>query len=452
MPDPAADDPGELLRMLRNDQRMRWQQGERIPVEAYLEHFPQLQADAGALLALVEHELTLRAEAGEEPRLEDFCRRFPQFAERWRRDWPRTALTLEHVESLSDDSRLTLHSESPASAAWISLPEVPGYEVLGALGYGGMGVVYQARQRGLDRLVALKMLRAGLEGPRALARFRAEAEAIARIQHPNIVQIYEVGDYEGQPFLALEFVPGGSLATKLRGEPQPPRAAAELVELLAWAVAAVHERGVVHRDLKPANVLLAPPPATPGDYAAALERYGQPKVTDFGLAKRLDIDRGHTQTGAVLGTPGYMTPEQAAGRKTVGPTTDVWALGAILYECLTGRPPFRGETPVETVMQVLHDDPVPVRQLRPELPRDLETITLKCLRKEAAERYATAADLAADLRRFRQGEPVLGRPPSAAQRLWRWLRKRRELVFLVVGAMAATGVLLALWALGGLGR
>jgi serine/threonine-protein kinase len=228
-----------------------------------------------------------------------------------------------------------------------TVPAPAGYAILGVLGRGGMGVVYQARQVSLKRLVALKMILAGPHaGPAELARFRTEAEAVARLQHPNIVQIHEVGQQAGAPFFSLEFVDGGSLAQKLRGQPLPGRQAAELVETLARAVHHAHQRGVVHRDLKPANVLLMAD--------------GTPKVTDFGLAKRLEGDAGQTQSGAVMGTPSYMAPEQAAGKgKEVGPPADVYALGAILYECLTGRPPFRGETLMATLQQVLTEEPVP---------------------------------------------------------------------------------------------
>jgi WD40 repeat protein len=307
-------------------------------------------------------------------------------------------------------------------------PAVPGYEILGELGRGGMGVVYQARQVALDRLVALKMVLAGAHaGPEELARFRAEAEAVARLQHPNIVQIHEVGAHGGLPYFSLEFVAGGALDRKLAGTPLPAREAARLVEALARAVQAAHERGVVHRDLKPANVLLAGAPGAPVGECT-------PKVTDFGLAKRLDQGGGRTGTGAVLGTPSYMAPEQAAGTPAaVGPAADVYALGAILYECLTGRPPFRAETPWDTLQQVVSADPVPPRALQPKVPRDLETVCLKCLQKEPTKRYATAGELAEDLRRFQAGEPVRARPVGLAERTVKWARRRPALA-----ALAAT--------------
>ncbi len=275
---------------------------------------------------------------------------------------------------------------------------VPGYEVLGELGRGGMGVVYKARQVGLNRTVALKMiLVAECAGGQDRARFKAEGEAVARLQHPNVVQIHEVGEHDDRPFFSMEFVDGGSLAHKARGGPLPPRAAAGLVETLARAMHAAHEYGVVHRDLKPANVLLSAD--------------GTPKIADFGLAKRLDVDAGQTRTGSVLGTPSYMAPEQADGRtKEVGPAADVYALGAILYELLTGRPPFKGETAMHTLFQVLSVEPVPPARLRTGVPADLNVICLKCLEKNPRDRYASAAALAEDLRRFLNGEVIAARP------------------------------------------
>jgi tetratricopeptide (TPR) repeat protein len=300
---------------------------------------------------------------------------------------------------------------TPAEAT--TWPHVPGYVILGELGRGGMGVVYQARQQGLDRLVALKMVLAGeYAGAAERQRFRAEALAVARLSHPNVVQVFEVGEHDGRPYLALEYLAGGTLAHRLHSGPLPPREAAALLEPLARAVQAAHEKGVIHRDLKPANVLLTTD--------------GAPKVSDFGLAKRLDGSAGPTPSGAVVGTPAYMAPEQAAGTpEAVGPASDVYALGAILYEALTGRPPFQAPTPVDTLLRVLSDEPPAPRALNPAVPRDLETITLKCLRKEPQKRYATAGELAEDLGRFLHGEPIRARPLSLAERLWR--RRRRLL-------------------------
>ncbi len=307
---------------------------------------------------------------------------------------------------------------------------VPGYEVLEELGRGGMGVVYKARQARLNRLVALKMILSGDHArPAERARFRTEAEAIARLRHPNIVQVYEVGEHDGKPYFSLEFCPGGSLDKKLSGTPLPPREAARLVQTVARAIHAAHEKSVVHRDLKPANVLL--------------DEDGAPKITDFGLAKRLD-DCGQTVSGAVLGTPSYMAPEQAGGdSKAIGPATDVYALGAILYELLTGRPPFKAATTLETLRLVLEAEPVPPERLRGKTPRDLQTICLKCLRKGPASRYASAEELADDLERFLEDRPVRARPVSWGESAVRWARRRpapAALVVVVVAVAVAFGV------------
>ncbi len=317
-------------------------------------------------------------------------------------------------------------ADGPASAG---RPTLPGYEILGELGRGGMGVVYKARQLRPERLVALKMILAGAHaGEGELARFRAEAEAVARLQHPNVVQIFEVGEHDGRPFFSLEYCAGGSLAEKLRGKPLAPAEAAALVEALARAVHAAHRQQIVHRDLKPGNVLLTAD--------------GTPKITDFGLARRLDA-AGQTQTGSVLGTPSYMAPEQAGGAKgAAGPAADVYALGAILYECLTGRPPFQAATPLDTVLQVINDDPAPPSRLNSGLPRDLETACLKCLQKEPGKRYSSAEALAEDLRRFRAGEPVLARPAGRAERAVKWAKRRPAAAALVaVSGLAAVALL-----------
>ncbi len=263
----------------------------------------------------------------------------------------------------------TINSARPARQA-AELPALAGYEVLGVLGRGAMGVVYKARQRGLNRLVALKMILSGAHaGPAERARFRTEGEAVARLQHPNIVQIHEVGERDGWPYFSLEFVDGGSLAGKCNGVPQPPREAARLVRLLAEAMHYAHQHGIIHRDLKPANILLT--------------QDGNLKITDFGLAKRLEEDAGQTHAGTVLGTPAYMSPEQAEARiQDVGPRSDVYSLGVILYELLSGRTPFRAPSVLETLEHVRHREPLPPSELQPAIPRDLETICLTCLRKD----------------------------------------------------------------------
>ncbi len=338
----------------------------------------------------------------------------------------------------------TLTGPATGSAAASGDLWIPGYTVLGELGRGGMGVVYQARHLALKRLVALKTIRAGASAEE-LIRFRSEAEAVARLQHPNIVQIYEVGQHAGMPFLSLEFVEGGSLARRLRESPLPIKAVGPLVETLARAVHFAHQRGIVHRDLKPGNILLVSGGGVSGESSAdttdhsPLTKY-QPKIADFGLAKQLDTDSGQTRSGAVMGTPSYMAPEQAAGQtRAIGPRTDIYALGAILYELLTGQPPFRGETTLETLEQVRSREPVPPSRLKPNVPHDLETICLKCLAKEPVRRYSSALALAQDLERFNSGESILGRREGLAARLGRKLRRNKVTAGLLLAVLLAVG-------------
>jgi serine/threonine-protein kinase len=314
----------------------------------------------------------------------------------------------------------------------------PGYEIIGILGRGGMGVVYDARQVSLKRRVALKMVTAGAHiGPAQRARFQIEAEAVAALQHPSIVQIYEVGEHDGIPYFSLEYVGGGSLERKIKRQPLPPRDAAGLVQTLALAMDYAHERGIVHRDLKPANVLMTAD--------------GLPKITDFGLAKRLDnSDSSQTQAGTILGTPSYMAPEQAQGEvKEVGTLADVYSLGAVLYQLLTGRPVFQGTTMLETLEMVRTQEPVPVRQLQPKVAHDLETICLKCLQKSPAKRYTTAGTLAEDLGHFLANEPIQARPVGRVERFWRWCYRNPGIaaltaaVFLLLATVAVTSSIMA---------
>ncbi|HEY7311843.1 MAG TPA: serine/threonine-protein kinase [Gemmataceae bacterium] len=346
----------------------------------------------------------------------------------------------EQLAPSSADESATLSLPSPGVPVAGTQPadgqriHVPGYEILDELGRGGMGVVYRARQVKADRVVALKMLLAGAYASATeLARFRTEAEAVARLQHPHIVPIYEVGEHEGRPFFSMEFCGGGSLSDHLDGTPFPPREAARWIEVLARAMHAAHQKGIVHRDLKPANVLLT--------------EDGAAKITDFGLAKKLD-EVGQTNTGAVIGTPSYMAPEQAGGRsREIGPATDVYALGAILYELLTGRPPFKAATALDTILQVVNTEPVPPRRLQPHVPRDLETVCLKCLAKSPAKRYATAADLADDLRRWLRHEPIRARPVGAVGRALKWVRRKPGMAALLAALflVAVGGLTLVLW-------
>jgi serine/threonine-protein kinase len=353
---------------------------------------------------------------------EEVCQSCPELLPEVRKKWRR-------VRRLNAD----LDALFPPPNEAVPLPEtdlppIPGYEVETILGRGGMGIVFRARHLRLNRLVALKMLLFGACATRQeRARFQREAAAVARLQHPNIVQVFDVGDIDGRHWFTMEYVANGSLAQKLAGAPQPTRQAAQLVATLAGAVQTAHERGIVHRDLKPANVLLA--------------EDGTPKISDFGLARQQDDGAALTQTGMAIGTPSYMAPEQARGRPdAVGPAVDVYALGAILYELLTGRPPFRAATSAETVQQVISQDPAPPSRLNDQVPRDLETICLKCMHKEPGRRYVGAATLADDLRRFVEGRPIQARPVSPGERLWRWSRRNPTAAALLATALALVGL------------
>jgi tRNA A-37 threonylcarbamoyl transferase component Bud32 len=348
------------------------------------------------------------------------------------RDWPHLKADLDRALApfLAFGSILpggTQPATPPASQSVVSLP---GYEILGELGRGGMGVVYKARDLKLKRVVALKMILSGSHaGETERERFQTEARAIARLQHPNVVQVFEVGECEGRPFFVMEYCAGGSLEKCLAGVPLPPAKAAALVASLGLAMQAAHDHGVVHRDLKPGNVLLTTD--------------GTPKVTDFGLARNAELTL--TQPGVVVGSPPYMSPEQAEGRAAeVGPLADVYALGATLYECLTGRPPFRGQTLHDTVSQVIAAEPVPPSRLNPHCPRDLETICLKCLAKEPRRRYESAEALADDLQAFLDGKPIKARAVGRAERAWKWSNRNRTLAALfvlsVLAPLAVTGV------------
>lgn len=382
---------------------------------------------------------------------EELLERFKQFAKRRSNHEAEPPRVVTPDPAGEEDSE-SVHEELVAPLPGSRLgqrPVIPGYEILGELGRGGMGVVYKARQVAQDRLVALKMIHSGREtSPEDLGRFHDEAEAISRLRHPHIVQIYEVGEVKGRYYFVLEFVEGGTLADQIQGRPIPPRPAAQLVEALARAMHYAHQRGIIHRDLKPGNVLLHGRRVFsnfPDDIDRQSEEWDfrrfMPKITDFGLAKLLDRgdQQGHTSSGDVVGTPSYMAPEQAQGQAhLIGPRTDVYALGAILYEMLTGRPPFQGATPMDTLFQVHSAEPIPPRQLVREVPVDLETICLKCLRKDPSRRYPTAEALADDLRRFLDGSPIRtqGVRRSTSDRTRRWLHR--------------AGMALAAVALGGL--
>jgi serine/threonine protein kinase len=364
----------DLVEMLRAKQRRSWEEGERVDTESYFALYPRLLADPTSALQMVYNEVLLCEEEGAGPRLEDYVRRFPQFTDELpplfevHRALESDELLAAPANGVSSDRTLPLNVPA-AAAAW---PTIAGHEILGELGRGGMGVVYKARQIGLNRVVALKMILAGNHAdPGQLARFRAEAEAVARLQHPNIVQIHDVGEQDGRPYFSLEFVDGGNLAQDLDGTPWPARPAATLIRTLAGAMHAAHEKGIVHRDLKPANILLhkneggrtkdEKEPVPVGSSFILHPSSFLPKITDFGLAKHLDAGVGQTGTGAVLGAASYMAPEQADSKVgEVGPASDVYALGAILYELLTGRPPFLATTRLDTLRQLLHEEPLPL--------------------------------------------------------------------------------------------
>jgi hypothetical protein len=311
------------------------------------------------------------------------------------------------------------------------------YEITSEIARGGMGVVFRARQISLNRPVALKMILAGqLANEQEVRRFYTEAEAAANLDHPGIVPIFEVGQHEGQHYFSMGFVEGQSVAQRLAAGPLPPREAAALLAKVADSIDYAHQRGVIHRDLKPANILI--------------DANGSPRVTDFGLAKKLQSDSALTGSGQIMGTPSYMPPEQAGGQRgEVGPSADVYALGATLYALITGRPPFQAATAMDTVLQVINDEPVPPRRLNASVPMDLETICLKCLEKDQGKRYATAADLAADLRRFLAGEPIVARPITRIERAVKWVRRRPAIAALsgltALVAVSALGLVLWQW-------
>ncbi len=368
------------------------------------------------------------ADSGRTP--EQVCAACPELLPEVCHRWQQMRILEADLDALFPRLRPDLDADThvPRHAGG-DLPQVPGYIVEGELGHGGMGVVYRAWHLRLHRRVALKMLLAGRHAqPAERERFLREAQAVAGLRHPNIVQVYEAGDVDGQSYFTMELVEGGSLAQQIQGVPQPVRKAAVLVATLADAVHAAHKSGIVHRDLKPGNVLLTAD--------------GTPKVTDFGLARHVQDGGELTLSGAPVGTPSYMAPEQAQGRKdAIGPATDVYALGATLYELLTGRPPFRAETATATLQQVLADEPVPPARLNPQVPCDLQTVCLKCLEKDPARRFASAAALADDLRRFERGEPIEAQPTGRLERAAKWARRRpAAAVLLAAGVLMFAGV------------
>ncbi len=510
----------DQIEMLAGELRTRWKSGKRVGVEQLGSAFEQIAKNEEQLLDIIYHEVLIREEFGEKPTLEDFTVRFPQHVERLQRlfavhgaieddGWDEeldSVFADEAATIMRDDENEDRH-RAPSStevtdsgdrkkAHWPRksrdsrpVEPPPGYELLEEIGRGGMAVVFRAKQQILNRVVALKMLLAGgVASKEVLARVQQEARAVAQLQHPGIVQIHEVGEHRGLPYLSLEYVAGGTLHEWLDGRPLPPLEAARVIEQLARTTQYAHERGVVHRDLKPANVLLTerPPslqssatiPLSSTPQAATLARRAsessdslskteapslarrasvdvaarqslsaeptpsfaaQTKISDFGLARVLGSSSDLTATGQVIGTPSYMAPEQAAGAcDDASPAQDIYSLGAIFYELLTGRPPFRGSSLFDTLEQVRTTEAVPPRQLQPRVPRDLETICLKCLEKSPDRRYPTAAALADDLRRVQAGNTISARPAGTIERSWKLVRRYPAIASLAMLAVLLT--------------
>jgi serine/threonine-protein kinase len=360
------------------------------------------------------------------------CRDHPELLEEVRKQWQWMIAVQAKLGARFPSANAYAEMLSQTAPPVAGLPQIVGYKVDGVVAHGGMGVVYRARHLKLNRTVAIKMILGGVSArPQELARFLGEAKAVAGLSHPNIVQVFDAGDVEGQPYFTMEFLEGGNLAQKIAGQPQPARQAAEIVSALAEAMHLAHHNGIIHRDVKPANILLTAD--------------GTPKISDFGLARRFETEERLTLTGARIGTLSYMAPEQALGKPAlIGPAVDIYSLGAVLYELLTGRPPFRAETSQETERQLLTEEPVSPRRLNSTVPRDLETICLKCLHKNPQRRYESADALAADLRRFLRGEQIMARPASLIVQTGRWIHRHRILV-----AGLSLGLLVMIAALAG---
>lgn len=411
------DSSQPLFDRLRADQVKRWERGERVRVEWYLREVPELRENQEVTLDLIYGEMLLEEQAGLTPQFEQYSARFPDLAEMIRRQFAVHEALSDDATNLNwSDTGGDFASNPPAQRSAPRpqrVPVIPGYEILGELGRGGMGVVYQARHVQLNRIVALKVLRdRALADEHLLARFRAEAEAVARLQHPHIVQIYDFGEHDGCSYLSLEYVSGGNLESWTIPPLRSPESCARMMAVIADAVEHAHQHQLIHRDLKPANILLtaaAAREACDDDDTVSVDeqRACQPKIADFGLVKSTSTDSGLTQTQAIMGTGAYMSPEQAWGRaREVGPPTDVHALGVILYELLTGRVPFRGESFTETLDRVRFETAIAPSRYRGEIPPQLDAIVLHCLEKSPENRYASAQQLADDLRQFVAGDPL----------------------------------------------
>lgn len=448
---PPADDAGylpTLKELVRVDMEFSWKkQGDTDAadamtdgiddrlVESYLQRFPPLN-DPPVVLRLLQHEYLFRHLYGDSPGIDEYRRRFPKLV-----------VTGHEVESLlnqfAGEVVVTGHKAealiTPVTGPHTPMPKIPGYEMISIVARGGMGVIYKARQIQLNRIVAVKTILAGTSaGDEEVRRFHGEAEAVARLRHPNIVAIHEMGQVDGRDYFSMDFVEGKSLSDMVRDNPLPAKRAARYVRKTAEAIQYAHDQGILHRDLKPENILV--------------DEKNEPRITDFGLAKRIEADARLTVTGAVIGTPRYMPPEQAMGDlDDIKPHSDVYSMGAILYELITARPPFLAETPWDTIRLVLETEPLPPRLFDPSLPRDLETICLKCLAKTPARRYATARELAHELRRFEAGQPILARPISGIGHFWRWAKRNPRLagtgaaVLLLLLAATLISTLAAAW-------
>ena len=406
LPDLSPEEVRELERACDAFQKA-YQAGNATSIEAALTDIPEALRST-ALRQMVAMEVVRRRQAGERPDAAEYLARFPELDPRW------LAAVAADIDTRARTQSVGNVLTNTALRSGIVAPALPGYEILGEIARGAMGVVYKARQFSLDRLVAVKMLLRVCDADDSSedVRFLTEAEAMAAVAHPNVVQVYDFGRCDDRPYLVLEYLAAGTLTTRLKAGRLGADEAAHLLEKLARGVHAAHVAGIVHRDLKPGNVLF--------------DAAGNPKVSDFGLARRESLPH-LTATGAILGTPAYMAPEQARGdNKGIGPASDIWALGGILYECLSGRRPFDATSTTQLLAQIANEEPPPLRQLVPSIPRELETIVAKCLCKNRADRYASALDLAEDLRRFREREPILARRASVLVRLAGVIRRSDE--------------------------
>lgn len=462
-----------MIETLKVDQRRRWQQGDRVRIQEYLERYPELAADSLGLTALLAQEIELRTAHGETPHLEEYLLAFPQCEAGLRSQWTWLPTQATDTVSVATQSN-TVHSEpAPAdpqaadssasvtpkvdsfetviqesqgellnshAAELTNYPKISGFEILGRLGQGGMGVVYRAKQIAANRIVALKVVRSELldsmpltSRTGTLERFRTEAQAAAQLQHDNLVAVYEIGEVPAEHpggcplrYYAMRFVDGCSLFEIVSKGPVDNKRAATYLEPVARALQAAHDQGILHRDLKPQNIMID----------RSLDR---PLVTDFGLAKFVEGQDSLTYAGEIMGTPSYMSPEQAQDAGTVTASADVYSLGATLYHLLTGRPPFQASSIAETIRQILDKEPVAPTQFNPSIDRDLETICLKCLRKEPSRRYASCADLAEDLALYLSGRPIIARPVGYLERAYRWCRRNP-----IAATLSGTALALAL--------